>query len=83
MNNTWNEEETGRFATIHGNRVWTLDEEAADLLLWFGADVIWGPGPVMMQDGQYLVNGIPQDPAGFPACELTRGCGRLVKEAIR
>ena len=51
---------------MHGNRVWTLDEEAADLLLWFGADVIWGPGPVMMQDGQYLVNGIPQDPAGFP-----------------
>ena len=49
---------------MHGNRVWTLDEEAADLLLWFGADVIWGPGPVMMQDGQYLVNGIPQDPAG-------------------
>lgn len=69
----------GRFAQMHGGPVWTTDEEALDTLLWYGADVIWGEGPVMVRDGGCFVNGQLQDPAGFPEAEPKRGYGSLVK----
>ncbi|WP_276814633.1 hypothetical protein [Faecalibaculum rodentium] len=79
MKNEWKEEEVARFLAMHENRVWTRDEDALNLLLWLGADVIWSEGPVMMKEGQFLVDGRPQDPAGFPPCEVRRGYGSLRK----
>lgn len=79
MEHEWKEEEVCRFAAMHDYRVWTRDEEALNMLLWFGAEVIWSDGPVMMKDGVFLVNGQPQDPAGFPCCEIRRGYGSIRK----